>query len=146
MAVVLRGSANQVKSEKTIHGHGDAGVGTTFHYSFLLRGSRVQITATQPFGVEEGDEVVVAGHEDGKLIDVKAWRNITRGVGGTDSAVRDLFLFFLPLFALPVVFYSVESTLWRLVAGTLGIISLSIGGLLLISRIRAKRAVERASL
>lgn len=96
---VRRGTVTKFRSSITVSGgENNSGVSTRHHTSFVLDGLTVIFVSAAPPVINDGDQLIVAGTQQGQVLKAYAYRNLSMHVIGNEGTwrrMRDALGFFL---------------------------------------------------
>jgi hypothetical protein len=131
MSTVHRGTVTKLNSSINISGgENNSGITTRYHTTFLLDGVTVLFTSGAAPVINEGDQLMVAGSQQGRVLKAYAYRNLSMHVIGNEGTWKrlgealvclmlagiSLWLFYSFLFV-PNKYHSTADTVIGIIAG-----------------------------
>lgn len=96
---VRRGTVTKFRSSITVSGgENNSGVSSRHHTSFVLDGLTVIFVSAAPPVINEGDQLIVAGTQQGQMLKAYAYHNLSMHVVGNEGTwkrLREAVGFFL---------------------------------------------------
>lgn len=89
MATVVKGTASAVRYTIDVRGNRD-GVSTSHHTLFKISGTTVMFTSGSPPIISDGDQIVVAGKQRGRMLVALAYVNRTTMIRGDSGMWQSL--------------------------------------------------------
>jgi hypothetical protein len=153
---IRRGTVTKFHSSISVSGgENNSGVTTRHHTSFTLDGLTVMFVSAAPPVINDGDQLIVAGRQQGRVIKAYAYRNLSMHVTGSEGAWKSLgealgclFLacvsFWLSFFLFPISNpQDTSDIIVGIIAGVAGVVLIS-ASLYYFSRwLKVREAVKR---
>lgn len=105
---VRRGTVTKFRSSITVSGgENNSGVSTKHHTSFVLDGFTVIFVSAAPPVINDGDQLIVAGTQEGQVLKAYAYHNLSMHVVGNEGTWKR-FMEGLGFFLLMCLFFGLS--------------------------------------